>query len=72
MLQDTSARVATLHERCLASTPVTQAIAGCFMDIDRYLADYLVVFHSPRVFVFAHCVASGRSKSKVNMTYTKS
>ncbi|KAG2740116.1 hypothetical protein P692DRAFT_201797311 [Suillus brevipes Sb2] len=36
MLQDTSARVATLHERCLASTPVTQAIAGCFMDIDRY------------------------------------
>ncbi|KAG1758306.1 hypothetical protein EDD22DRAFT_972246 [Suillus occidentalis] len=41
MLQGTSARVATLHERCLASTPVTQAIAGCFMDIDRYLADYL-------------------------------
>ncbi|KAG1727846.1 hypothetical protein EDD22DRAFT_961185 [Suillus occidentalis] len=42
MLQGTSARVATLRERCLASTPVTQAIAGCFMDIDRYLADYLV------------------------------
>ncbi|KIK37722.1 hypothetical protein CY34DRAFT_63591, partial [Suillus luteus UH-Slu-Lm8-n1] len=47
MLQDTSARVAMLHERCLASTAVTQAIAGCFMDIDRYLADYLVVFYSP-------------------------
>ncbi|KAG2750192.1 hypothetical protein P692DRAFT_201931327 [Suillus brevipes Sb2] len=44
MLQGTSARVATLHERCLASTPVTQAIAGCFMDIDRYLADYLWSF----------------------------
>jgi hypothetical protein len=69
MLQGTSARVAMLHEHCLASTPVTQAIAGCFMD--RYLADYLVVFYSERVFVFAHCVASGRSKSKVNMTYTK-
>ncbi|KIK34270.1 hypothetical protein CY34DRAFT_813044, partial [Suillus luteus UH-Slu-Lm8-n1] len=44
MLQSTSARVATLHERCLASTPVTQAIAGCFMDIDHYLADYLWSF----------------------------
>ncbi|KAG1758302.1 hypothetical protein EDD22DRAFT_972243 [Suillus occidentalis] len=44
MLQGTSARVATLHERRLASTPVTQAIAGCFMDIDRYLADYLWSF----------------------------
>jgi hypothetical protein len=44
MLQDSSARVATLRERCLASTSVTQAIAGCFMDIDRYLADYLLSF----------------------------
>ncbi|KAG2127125.1 hypothetical protein DEU56DRAFT_821298 [Suillus clintonianus] len=41
MLEDTSARVTALHERCLASTPVTQAIAGCFIEIDRYLADYL-------------------------------
>jgi hypothetical protein len=46
MLQDTSARVATLHERRLTSTSVTQAIAGCFMEIDRYLADYLVAFYS--------------------------
>ncbi|KAG1722180.1 hypothetical protein EDD22DRAFT_962303 [Suillus occidentalis] len=44
MLQGTSARVAALHERCLASTPVMQAIAGCFMDIDRFLADYLWSF----------------------------
>jgi hypothetical protein len=72
MLQDTSARVATLHERCLASTPVTQAIAGCFMDIDRYLADYLVVFYSRRVFAFAHRVASCGSKYRVNVTYRKS
>ncbi|KAG1814672.1 uncharacterized protein BJ212DRAFT_346392 [Suillus subaureus] len=41
MLQDTSARVTTLRERCLTSTSVTQAIAGCFTEIDRYLADYL-------------------------------
>ncbi|KAG1774575.1 hypothetical protein EV702DRAFT_517485 [Suillus placidus] len=41
MLQDTSARMTTLRERCLASTPVTQAIAGCFIEIDRYLAEYL-------------------------------
>ncbi|KAG1756100.1 hypothetical protein EDB19DRAFT_452031 [Suillus lakei] len=41
MLQDTSARVTMLHERCLASTPVTQAIAGCFIEVDRYLAEYL-------------------------------
>ncbi|KAG2740122.1 hypothetical protein P692DRAFT_20841068 [Suillus brevipes Sb2] len=44
MLQDTSARVATLHERFLASPLVTQAIAGCFTDIDRYLAEYLLWF----------------------------
>ncbi|KAG2117552.1 hypothetical protein BD769DRAFT_1672593 [Suillus cothurnatus] len=42
MLQDTSARVTALREHCLASTSVTQAIAGCFAEIDRYLADYLV------------------------------
>ncbi|KAG2033108.1 hypothetical protein BDR03DRAFT_1014656 [Suillus americanus] len=43
MLQDTSARVTTLREHYyLASTSVTQAIAGCFTEIDRYLADYLV------------------------------
>ncbi|KAG1742477.1 hypothetical protein EDB19DRAFT_616516 [Suillus lakei] len=41
MLKDTSARVTTLHERCFASTSVTQAIAGCFIEIDRYLAEYL-------------------------------
>jgi hypothetical protein len=41
MLQDTSARVTTLRERCLASTSVTQAIAGCFVEIDRCLAEYL-------------------------------
>lgn len=41
MLQDTSVRVAALHERRLASTPVTQAIADCFVEIDRYLADFL-------------------------------
>ncbi|KAG1778196.1 hypothetical protein EV702DRAFT_1196615 [Suillus placidus] len=40
MLQDTLARVTALRERCLASTPVTQAIAGCFVEIDRYLAEY--------------------------------
>ncbi|KAG1718850.1 hypothetical protein EDB19DRAFT_2030819, partial [Suillus lakei] len=41
MLHSTSARVSSLHERCLASTPATQAIAGCFTEIDRYLAEYL-------------------------------
>ncbi|KAG2339050.1 hypothetical protein BDR05DRAFT_1003727 [Suillus weaverae] len=41
MLQGTSAQVTALRERCLASAPITQAIAGCFVDIDRYLADYL-------------------------------
>ncbi|KAG1860896.1 hypothetical protein F4604DRAFT_1929959 [Suillus subluteus] len=43
---DTSAQVTTLRERCLASTSVTQAIAECFVKIDRYLAEYLVVFYS--------------------------
>ncbi|KAG1736577.1 hypothetical protein EDB19DRAFT_1031768 [Suillus lakei] len=42
MLRDTSARVTTLNERFFASTSVTQAIAGCFTEIDRYLADYLL------------------------------
>ncbi|KAG2049260.1 hypothetical protein BDR06DRAFT_961804 [Suillus hirtellus] len=42
MLQDVSTRVATLHERCLASTFVTQDIARCFIEIDRYSADYLL------------------------------
>ncbi|KAG2057351.1 hypothetical protein BDR06DRAFT_199240 [Suillus hirtellus] len=41
MLQDTSVRVTTLRGRCLASTNVTQDIAGCFVEIDRYLAEYL-------------------------------
>ncbi|KIK37111.1 hypothetical protein CY34DRAFT_93307 [Suillus luteus UH-Slu-Lm8-n1] len=41
MLQVTSSRVTMLRQRCLASTPVTQAIAGCFVEIDRYLAEYL-------------------------------
>ncbi|KAG2120204.1 hypothetical protein BD769DRAFT_1020616 [Suillus cothurnatus] len=41
MLQDTSIRVTMLREHYLASTSVTQAIAGCFTEIDRYLADYL-------------------------------
>jgi hypothetical protein len=45
MLQDTLVRVAALHERRLASTPVTQAIADCFVEIDRYLADFLVAFY---------------------------
>ncbi|KAG2153399.1 hypothetical protein DEU56DRAFT_907830 [Suillus clintonianus] len=43
MLEESSARVTVLHERCLASTSVTQAIAGCFIEIDRYLADYLLL-----------------------------
>ncbi|KAG2111980.1 uncharacterized protein F5147DRAFT_835575 [Suillus discolor] len=42
MLQDTSTRVATLHERCFASTSVTQGIAECFNEIDRHLARYLL------------------------------
>ncbi|KAG1845174.1 hypothetical protein F4604DRAFT_1908095 [Suillus subluteus] len=41
MLQDTSTQVTALHERCLASPSVTQAIAGCFSEIDRFLAEYL-------------------------------
>lgn len=41
MLQDTSTRVTMLRQRCFALTPVTQAIAGCFVEIDRYLAEYL-------------------------------
>lgn len=54
MLQDTSAQVAMLHERCLASTSVTQAIAGCFIEIDRYLAEYLVGSTLLRWFAFVH------------------
>ncbi|KAG0708041.1 hypothetical protein DFH29DRAFT_894800 [Suillus ampliporus] len=40
MLQETSAQLTKLHKRCLAYTSVTQAIAGCSSQIDRYLADY--------------------------------
>jgi hypothetical protein len=73
MLQDTSIRVTMLRERYLASSSVTQAIAGCFTEIDRYLADYLVVLYSLlRVFAFTHfSVVSGRPRSKVNVTHTK-
>ncbi|KAG1871749.1 hypothetical protein DFJ58DRAFT_910784 [Suillus subalutaceus] len=49
MLQDTSTRVTALHERCLASPSVTQAIAGCFSEIDRFLAEYLVAFYSLKI-----------------------
>lgn len=41
MLQDTSAKVATLHERYLASTSIIQTISGYFIKIDRYLVEYL-------------------------------
>jgi hypothetical protein len=54
MLQDTSTRVTMLRKRCLASTPVTQAIAGCFVEIDRYVAEYLVELYFKRVFAFTH------------------
>ncbi|KAG1873641.1 hypothetical protein DFJ58DRAFT_741495 [Suillus subalutaceus] len=40
MLQDISAQVTQLYNRGLAYTSVTQAIAGCSSEIDRYLADY--------------------------------
>ncbi|KAG2034427.1 hypothetical protein BDR03DRAFT_965262 [Suillus americanus] len=75
MLQDTSARVAALHERFLASTSVTQAIAGCFIEIDRCLAEYLVAFYSLKIVCFLHsllCLVSGHPNCKVNMIYTKS
>jgi hypothetical protein len=73
MLQNTSARVTTLRERCLASTSVTQAIAGCFVEIDRYLAEYLVVFYSlTNVCIYSpFCLVSGRPKCKVSVTYAK-
>lgn len=55
MLQDVSTRVATLHERCLASTSVTQDIARCFIEIDRYSADYLVALYIlSKLFAFTH------------------
>jgi hypothetical protein len=40
MLQDISAHVTQLYNRGLGYTPITQAIAGCSNEIDRYLADY--------------------------------
>ncbi|KAG1729497.1 uncharacterized protein EDB91DRAFT_1253011 [Suillus paluster] len=40
MLQETSAQLTKLHRRVLAYTSVTQAIAGCSSQIDRYLAEY--------------------------------
>ncbi|KAG1726377.1 hypothetical protein EDB19DRAFT_227073 [Suillus lakei] len=42
MLQNTSAQLTELRERCLAYPSVTQDIAACFTNIDRHMADYLV------------------------------
>jgi hypothetical protein len=33
-----------LRECCLASASVTQVIAACFIEIDRYLVEYQVGF----------------------------
>ncbi|KAG2339599.1 hypothetical protein BDR05DRAFT_1062062 [Suillus weaverae] len=41
MLLDTSATLTELHKRSLAYPSVTQDIAGCFTEIDRYMAEYL-------------------------------
>ncbi|KAG2129353.1 hypothetical protein BD769DRAFT_1667303 [Suillus cothurnatus] len=50
MLQDISAHVTQLYNRGFGYTPITQAIAGCSNEIDRYLADYSVVFSSLKIF----------------------
>jgi len=49
MLQDISAHVTQLYNRGFGYTPITQAIAGCSNEIDRYLADYSVVFSSLKI-----------------------
>ncbi|KAG1867240.1 hypothetical protein DFJ58DRAFT_911668 [Suillus subalutaceus] len=49
MLQDISAQVTQLYNRGLAYTSVAQAIIGCSSEIDRYLADYSVVFYSLKI-----------------------
>ncbi|KAG1774656.1 hypothetical protein EV702DRAFT_1123693 [Suillus placidus] len=41
MLLDTSATLTELRKRSLAYPYVTQDIAGCFTEIDRYMAEYL-------------------------------
>ncbi|KAG1771952.1 hypothetical protein EV702DRAFT_628262 [Suillus placidus] len=46
MLLETSATLTELRKRSLAYPSVTQDIAGCFTNIDRYMAEYLVVFYS--------------------------
>ncbi|KAG1728311.1 hypothetical protein EDB19DRAFT_1747213 [Suillus lakei] len=46
MLLDTSATLTELRKRCLVYPSVTQDITGCFTKIDRYMAEYLVVFYS--------------------------
>ncbi|KAG1770615.1 hypothetical protein EV702DRAFT_1249073 [Suillus placidus] len=49
MLLDTSATLTELRKRSLAYPSVTQDIAGCFTEIDRYMAEYLVVLYSLKI-----------------------
>ncbi|KAG2346939.1 hypothetical protein BDR05DRAFT_959163 [Suillus weaverae] len=42
MLLETSATLTELRKRSLAYPSVTQDIAGCFTNIDRYMAEYLL------------------------------
>ncbi|KAG1773401.1 hypothetical protein EDD22DRAFT_946839 [Suillus occidentalis] len=46
ILQETSAQLARLQERRLEYASVTQAIAGCSIEIDRYLLESVVVIYS--------------------------
>jgi hypothetical protein len=73
MLQDTSAQVTQLRDRRLAYASVAQAIVGCSSEIDRYLADYSVVFYFLKIvcmyslFRFVSCYL----KCKFSTTSTK-
>lgn len=55
MLLDTSATLTELRKRSLAYPSVTQDIAGCFTKIDRYMAEYLVVFYSLKIVRIYSC-----------------
>lgn len=76
MLQDISAKVTQLSNRGLAYTSVTQDIIGCSNEIDRYLADYSVVFYSLKIISISmhslvFCFVSGHLRCNVNTASTK-
>ncbi|KAG2140664.1 hypothetical protein DEU56DRAFT_798069 [Suillus clintonianus] len=51
ILQETSAQLTNLYKHGLAYISVAQAIAGCSIEIDRYLLECLVCFLLSKVFL---------------------